>query len=202
MTDVIAEPQRRSNAHLINRIRLIEGDLTRQTDVDAIVVAIPESLDVSGSLNQALISAAGQQVDQYILENIFRPRAGDVFVLPGYNLPVKNIILAVVPKWKDALEREDRDLSRCYRGTMHMAVKMNIRKIAFPALGTGRKSFPVRRAARLAIHGILDRMTDSVEEVRIVCNRPDQYEAFHEWLVHFGWVGPAIPLRQEGIKEA
>jgi O-acetyl-ADP-ribose deacetylase (regulator of RNase III) len=68
---------------------------------------------------------------------------------------------------------------------------MKLTRIAFPALGTGRKKYPLRRAARLAINGIMDRMTTHFEEVRIVCNRREQYDAFAEWLTHYGHENPA-----------
>jgi O-acetyl-ADP-ribose deacetylase (regulator of RNase III) len=189
MPDVIAEPFPRSNRHLIGRIRLIEGDLTAQRDVDAIIVSIPSSLDVSGSLNQAVIRAAGHQIDDFIVEHIFKPRPGDIFAVPPFGLKMRHIIFAVTPLWHDGLDREDRDLVRCYRGAMQMAGRMGLSKIAFPAMGTGARKYPVRRAARLGIQGIMDRLDESFQEVRLVCNRREQYDAFHEWLAHYGWKG-------------
>lgn len=190
MSDVIAEPSPRSNRDLINKIRLIEGDLTAQSDVDVIVGSISTALKVDGSLNQSLIRAAGQQFDDFIVENIYKPRPGDVFEVPPYNIPVPHVFFAVTPDWKDSLDFEDRDLIRCYRGAMQMAEKMKLTRIAFPALGTGRKKYPLRRAARLGINGIMDRMTTHFEEVRIVCNRREQYDAFAEWLTHYGHENP------------
>lgn len=189
MSDVIAEPSPRSNRDLINKIRLIEGDLTKQADVDAIVGLIPADLDMSGTLNQAIIRATGQQLDDFIVENILKPRPGDVFAAPPFGLPNRHILYAVTPQWDDGLEREDRDLVRCYRGIMQLAYKMNIRSLAFPALGMGERKYPVKRAARLGLQGILERMHPDFNEVRIVCNRRESYDAFHDWLVHYGWGG-------------
>lgn len=186
MSDVIAEPFPRSNRDLISRIRLIEGDLTKQHDVDVLVGSISTALKVNGTLNKSLIAAAGTQIDDFILEHIYKPRAGDVFAVPPFNIPVKHIFFAVTPDWKDGLAQEDRDLIRCYRGAIHLATEMGMRKMAFPALGTGKKRYPVRRAARLAIQGIMDRMNEQIEEVRIVCNRREQYDSFAGWLTHYG----------------
>src|SRR5688500_13655608 len=116
MIDVIAEPPSRSNRHLINRIRLIEGDLTQQNDVQAIVASIPATLDASGSLTQAIMKAAGSQIDDFIVENIYKPRPGDVFPVPPFGLKVQHIIYALTPVWHDGFDGEDRDLVRCYRG--------------------------------------------------------------------------------------
>lgn len=195
MSDVIADPYPRSNRHLISRIRLIEGDLTAQQDVDAIVGSVPVTLDTSRSLNRAIADAAGPKLDEFILEHLYRPRAGDVFPVPSFNLGVPHILYVVTPEWRAGIEHEDRDLVRCYRGAMQMARHMNLKKIAFPALGTGAHKYPVKRAARLGIQGIMDRLDDSFEEIRIVCNRAETYGAFHDWLVHYGWEGNAPPLQ-------
>lgn len=184
---MIAEPPRRSNHHLINRIRLIEGDIVRQTDVDAIAGSIGPDLKGTGSLNRAILRAAGKEVDNFILENIFKPRSGDVFAIPPFALPVKHILYAVMPVWKDSLGTEDRDLLRCYRGVVEMARRMRLRRIAIPALGSGEERFPVRRVARIGVQGILDRMGPGIEEVRIVCNRRETYLAFGAALKRQGW---------------
>lgn len=154
------------------------GDLTEQVDVDAIVGAITPGMRVDGSLNQALIHAAGAQLDDFILENIFKPRPGDVFMVPSFNLKVRHLIFTVTPEWEDAIQQEDRDLTRCYRGVMQLAQKYNIRTIAFPALATGQGKFPPQRAGRIAIGAILQRMTPDFDDVRIVCNKPDILQAF------------------------
>lgn len=194
---MIAEPFPRSNRHLINRIRLIEGDLTKQHDVDALVGSISTALKVDGTLNQSLIAAAGEQIDDFILEHIYKPRAGDVFAVPPFNIPVRHIFFAVTPDWKDDLAKEDRDLLRCYRGAVQLAAEMRLTSLAFPALGTGQRRYPVRRAARLGVQGIMDRITEEIREVRIVCNRREQYDAFAYWLKFYGGQS-ASPSREKG----
>ena len=185
MIEVIAEAYPRSNRHLISRIRLVNGDLTKQDGVDAIVTSMEKTLKANRSLNRAVMGAAGPELDEFILEHIYRPHIGDVFAVPPFGLPVKHLIIAITPLWRDGIENEDRDLLRCYRGVMKTAHEMGLKKIAFPALGTGAGKFPVVRAARLGIQGIMDRLTPDFEEIRIVCNRPETYDAFQEWLTHY-----------------
>lgn len=156
------------------------GDLTAQTDVDAVVTAMPSDFDFSGSMNRALIEKAGEKLDEFILENIYKPRIGDAFAVPGFALPVRHLIFVVVPPWRSGFERENRDLLRCYRHALGLAQEMGLKKIAFPALGTGRHGYPVKRAARLALQGIRERIGDDIEEVRIVCNRDEVFEAFRD----------------------
>ncbi len=185
MLRFIAERNKGANGEFLRRIRIVRGDLTRQDDVDAIVTSIMTNLDTDGPLNRALIAAAGNGFDEFILENIYKPKPGDVYVLPGFDLPVDHVIMTVLPFWKDNFDREDAYLLRCYRHAMQTAVKMNLRRIAFPALCTGRYGYPLERATRLAIRGIMERMTPSVHEVRIVCNREETYESFSKRLKRY-----------------
>lgn len=158
----------------------MKGDLTGQDDVDVLVAAMPSDFDFSGSMNRALIEKAGEKLDEFILENIYKPRLGDAFALPGFALPAQHVIFVVVPPWRSGFERENRDLLRCYRHALGLARQMGLKKIAFPALGTGRNGYPVRRAARLAFQGIMDRIGDDIEEVRIVCNKDEVFEVFKD----------------------
>lgn len=160
----------------------MKGDITQQADVEAIVSTISGDLKVDGSLNRAVIAAAGEKLDEFILEHIYKPRPGDSFAVPGFSLPVPHIIYIITPPWRTGFDREDRDLLRCYRHAMQLAQRMGLKKVAFPALGTGQNKFPVKRAARLALQGIRDRLSTDFQEIRIVCSKDEAYEAFRERL--------------------
>ncbi|MCM2343433.1 MAG: macro domain-containing protein [Alphaproteobacteria bacterium] len=184
MTEFVPDATDPSNPyhHLMSRIRLIEGDITQQTGIDAIVTALPVTLYTGGSLNQSIFQAAGPALDELVLENIYRPRAGDVFALPGLDLPVKHVLFAMTPLWGSGTSGEDRDLLRCYRSLLEQAERMKLTSLALPALGAGKGKFPVQRAARLAIQALRERMPEQLEEVRIVCNRKETLNAFAERL--------------------
>lgn len=139
-------------------------------DVDAIVAAIPQTLELKDLAGRKLLAAAGADLDEAILAGIYRPRPGDTFALPGFRLPARHIIFTVVPDWQAEFECDDRHLIACYRGAMQMATAMGLRNIAFPGiLLPGNKGFPPRRAVRLALKGICERLTDALSSVRIVC---------------------------------
>lgn len=186
MSGFVAEHRRRSNAKLITRINVIKGDITKQSDVDAIVSSIGSDLEVNGSLNESIIKAAGSDLDNFLLENIYKPRPTDTYVVPGFNLPTGNVIYVVTPPKRDEFDRADVHLLRCYRLSMKIAQQMKLKKIAFPALGTGNNGYPLARATRLAIKGIMERITPSFEEVRIVCNRDETFDSFLERLKKYG----------------
>ena len=144
------------------------------------MTAIPLDLSFEGSLNESLLAAAGHDLDAFVLENFFRPRAGDVYATPGFGLPVAHILFVTIPVWRADFERADRDLLRCFRGGVETAQKMGLKRIAFPPIGMGQGGFSPARGARLALQGIKERLRGELAEIRIVCDRPALYEAFAE----------------------
>ncbi len=186
MSGFIAEQGKRSNAQLIKRLVLKKGDITQQDDVDAIVSSIMSDMNMEGSLNQSLIKAAGHHFDEFILDNIYKPRPGDTYVVPGFDLPVKNVIFIVTPVWKDDFDKEEAYLLRCYRHAMESVRRKGFKKVAFPALGTGYHGYAPDKAARLAIKGIMDRMVPEIEEVRIICNTDKIFDVFLKRLKKMG----------------
>lgn len=183
MTESVPDPFKTSNAdhNFIRRIRLIEGEIARQSDVAAIAMAVDMTLDTGQGTNPGIIAAAGPVFDEAILEHIYRPRVGDVYVLPGYDLPVAHVLVAVTPEWRGGVV-EDRDLVRCYRGLMDMAWRMGIETLAVSVVGTGKHQFALSRAVRLMLQGVRERMPEDLKELRIVCESKAVYDAVAERL--------------------
>lgn len=144
--------------------------------------SVDMTLNTGRSLNQALLAAAGPELDDFILEHIYQPHAGDVHVVPGFGLPVPHILVVITPVWRPGREGEDRDLLRCYRSIMEMAGRMELKTLAIPAIGAGKGQFPAPRMARLALQAIRERMPEALQELRIVCNKTATCDAFAERL--------------------
>ena len=187
MATVISDKGQASNPYL-HKIRLVRGDITGQ-EVDAIVSLLPPSLDFTGSINKALLNKAGQQLDEFVLENMYQPKAGDIYAVPAFDLPCRNIIFSVRPPWRSDFEREDKHLVICVRKAMVLAKCMLLPKIAFPPLASGKKGFPKQRAARLLIQGIIDRLDEQSGEIRIVCPDDETGRIYKERLTAAGWRG-------------
>lgn len=183
MGKVIPDQKAASNPYL-NRIKVVQGDITDQ-DVDCIAALLPQSLEIRGSINNALIEKAGHDLDEFILEHIYQPHAGDVYAVPGFNLPCRNIIMAVRPNWRADFEREDKHLVMCVRKIMVLAKCMLQTRIAFPPLASGKHGFGKSRAARLLIQGIIDRLDEPMAEVRIVCPDKETLDIYTERLNAF-----------------
>ncbi len=172
----------------IDRIQLIHGDITDQ-DTDAIAMVIPQDLEFSGSINNAIRDSAGYDVDEFILEHIYKPKVGEVYALPAGNLKSKHIIVGIMPYYRTEFDRNDSHLSEAVRRIMELARCMLLSSISFPPLFSGRNGFPAPRAARLVCKGINDRMQETFEDVRIVCPEEQSIEIFDRKLRILGWNG-------------
>ncbi len=172
----------------LDRIHLIHGDITTQ-NVDAICTVIPSNLEFKGSLNNAINEASGGKFDEFILENIFKPKPGEVYALPAFDLPAKHILLGILPRYRSEFDRKDSDLVAMSRKVMELARCMLLTSIAMPAIGCGRNSFPKARGARLICQGVTERLQESFSEVRLVSNDSKAFEAFERKLSIAGWQG-------------
>ena len=176
-----------SNAY-INRIKLVLGDISKH-EADAIVSLLPQNLELKGNINKSLMNAAGDDLDAFILENIYKPKAGDVYAVPAFNLPCKNIIFSVRPNWRSDFDREDKHLVMCVRKAIVLAKCMLLSTIAFPPLASGKSGYGKGRAARILIQSIIDRLDERVGEVHIVCPDKKTYDVYKERLIAKGWRG-------------
>ncbi len=133
----------------MNRLEVVEGDITRQP-VEAIVNAANTTLLGGGGVDGAIHRAAGPQ----LLEECRRLNGcatGEAKVTQGYNLAAKWVIHTVGPVWRDGQHGEAELLARCYSSCFAQAEQHGIKSIAFPSISTGAYRFPLDRAARIAV---------------------------------------------------
>ncbi len=192
MVQYITEPSVKTNPDLLEKIKLVQGSIWDQTDVDGLVFFMTLGLGWDGTLNQKLLEKAGQALDDYVLEHVYKPKAGDVFDIPAFDLPYKRLFLMLLPFWKDGIGSEEKALIKGYRRIVDLAGKADIKKLAIPAMGVQqRKKFPHKRAVRLSLNGIIERLPDDMEEVRIVSKNPEVSRLYQERLCHLRrkWAG-------------
>jgi O-acetyl-ADP-ribose deacetylase (regulator of RNase III) len=160
-----------------DRIEVVEGDITK-LEVDAIVNAANSSLLGGGGVDGAIHRAAGPDL-------VFECRliggcpTGEARITKGYRLPAKHVIHTVGPVWRET-GNEDALLAACYRNSLELAARNNVRTIAFPAISTGIYGFPVERAARIAVREVRAFLArdDSIERVLLVCFGREAYDIF------------------------
>jgi O-acetyl-ADP-ribose deacetylase len=130
-------------------LELVQGDITAQPDLDAIVNAANAQLTTGGGVAGAIHRGAGRR-----LTRACRPLApivpGEVVATDAFDLPNRRILHALGPVYGHD-EPADALLTSCYRRALELAAAERLSSVGFPALSTGAFGFPLRPAAELAL---------------------------------------------------
>lgn len=131
-------------------ITLLQGDITEDTNAEAIVNAANPGLLGGGGVDGAIHRAAGPTV----LEECRKLRGcatGDAKITGAGRLPAKHIIHTVGPVWMGGGHGEAERLASCYTSSIELAAAHHCKVIAFPAISTGAFGYPLPDAAHVAI---------------------------------------------------
>ncbi|MCZ7608940.1 MAG: O-acetyl-ADP-ribose deacetylase [Ignavibacterium sp.] len=165
-----------------SKIEILKSDITK-LKVDAIVNAANTSLLGGGGVDGAIHRAAGPELLEFN-RKLGGCKTGEAKISPGFNLPAKFIIHTVGPVWNGGKSNEDKLLANCYINSLKLAVENKIKTIAFPAISTGVYSFPLERAAKIAVNEVkkfLDK-NNSIEKVIFVCYSNHDYNIYQNML--------------------
>lgn len=148
-------------------LKIVNGDITKTADVQAIVNAANNSLLGGGGVDGAIHRAAGPRLLQEC-RTLHGCETGQAKITNAYNLPCDFVIHTVGPIWNSGKDNEDKLLADCYINSLKKAVENNIRTIAFPSISTGAYAFPVDRAARIAAKTVNRFLLDNEGEIDVV----------------------------------
>ena len=156
-------------------VEVVQGDIAKQPDMDAIINAANAELRMGGGVAGAIHKAAGPELSAEC-----RPlapiRPGEAVITGAHNLPNRHVIHCLGPVYgRD--NPSDQLLADCYRNALRLAEENNNSSVGFPAISTGAFGYPLEAAARIALGTVMEEAPklSSVNRVRfILFNESDQ----------------------------
>lgn len=163
---------------LENRIILMQGDLT-EMQVDAIVNAANNDLQLAGGVAGAIRRKGGDRI-QKECDQIGTIPIGEAVVTSGGNLKARYVIHAASMRLGGLTTRES--LRASTRNSLQRAKENQIHTIAFPAIGTGIASFPLRECAAIMLEEVARHFEapTPVERIYLVLFDSDALKTFEE----------------------
>lgn len=147
-------------------LHIIKQDITLM-DVDCIVNAANNQLKQGGGVCGAIFDKAGKSELAKACSNYGYCDTGEAVITPGFNLKAKYIIHTVGPIYVDGTQNESKFLKLCYRNSLELAKKNNIRSIAFPLISSGIYRYPKLEAFETAYREISDFLLENEMNVFI-----------------------------------
>ena len=100
-------------------------------------------------------------------------QAGDAKITKGYRLRAKYVIHTVGPRYP--CEGHKKLLHDCCRRSMELAMEYGAHSVAFPAISTGKFSYPKAQAAHIAVTAVHEWLAEHADyEMRVVFDCPDR----------------------------
>lgn len=169
-------------------IELTQGDITHQT-VDAIVNAANSSLMGGGGVDGAIHREGGPEIlkeCKKIRSEKGKCPTGEAVITTAGKLKSKYVIHTVGPVWEGGNNHEPELLSSAYRNSLKLAEEHQAKTIAFPSISTGVYSYPVERAAIIALKSVANFLKGDtqIELVRFVLFDFQTFDAYKKAMTH------------------
>lgn len=164
------------------RITLTQGDIT-QLATDAIVNAANNHLWMGAGVAGAIKRAGGAEIEREAVSKGPIP-VGEAVATGAGHLKARYVIHAAV--MGQDLRTDAEKIHAAIANSLKRADELELKSIAFPALGTGVGGFSYCQAAEVMIRAIRQHLTGqtTLEEVVLALYGQQAYDAFAAELAH------------------
>jgi O-acetyl-ADP-ribose deacetylase len=161
-----------------SKIVLLQGDLT-ETDVDAIVNAANNDLQLGGGVAGAVRRKGGPEI-QTECDAIGSIPVGGAAITSGGRLKARHVIHAASMQLGGATTAQALRASTAH--SLKIAAQNNLKTIAFPAVGTGIAGFPMGDCAEIMLAEAVKHLQSptSIEQIYFVLFEPSSLTVFEQ----------------------
>lgn len=154
------------------KVELRKGDITKQK-VDAIVNAANTQLVMGGGLAGAIRRAGGEGINDEAIKKGPIP-LGEATVTKAGRLKAKFVIHAASMHLGSVATSES--IANSVRNSLLRAEELELKTIAFPAVGCGIADFPISKGAKIILQTIKEFEPTSLEKAIVILFLQSDYK--------------------------
>lgn len=157
-------------------LRIMLGDIV-EVQTDAVVSSDDTFLSMSSGVSAAILRAAGPKLRALARKLLRKPvQVGEVVETAGFDLAANYIFHAITLDYGTKSYATDQQIADMTRRCLELADERGLRRIAFPALGTGAAGLPFESTAQAMVNAICTYLLrgSRIESVVIVLHDKSQ----------------------------